>query len=138
MGRLIVGDVLIFTPRPRVPSPEPVPLGSSMRASLEEAMQAALDTADRLIAVLDGMDGDTDREDGTDAEPSLGAPEGHASQTVWLRGSDADQEACSPEVPLPDVATDWSTWSAQLPWSGCGNVVAATGVALLGLVGRGS
>ncbi|KQP67692.1 hypothetical protein ASF41_21660 [Methylobacterium sp. Leaf111] len=63
-----------------------------MRRQLEDAAQAALDTADRLIALLDRLDGDSDREDGADAEPSLGAPENHASQIVWLRGSSSDTE----------------------------------------------
>ncbi|MGW5840115.1 hypothetical protein ACWFZ6_19125 [Methylorubrum extorquens] len=34
-------------------------------------------------------------EDGADAEPSLGAPEGNDSQFIWLRGSDTDQELVS-------------------------------------------
>ena len=65
---------------------------AEFRRQIEEAAQAALDTADRLLAILDRLDGDTDREDGADAEPSLGAPENHASQIVWLRGSTADTE----------------------------------------------
>ncbi|MCJ2062310.1 hypothetical protein MKK63_06290, partial [Methylobacterium sp. J-088] len=69
-----MGDVLTFTPRP-----EPItgniasePLtGPARRASLEEAAQIALDAADRIIAVLDHLDGDADLEGGGDAEPSL-------------------------------------------------------------------
>ena len=61
--------------------------GSALRAEIEHAAQAALDQADRLIALLDGMDGESD------AEPSLAALEGHDSQVVWLRGSDRDLEA---------------------------------------------
>ncbi|MGU3536817.1 hypothetical protein [Methylobacterium sp. A54F] len=63
-----------------------------MRTQIEEAAQAALDTADQLIAILDRIDGDPDREEGGDAEPSLGAPDGHENQVVWLRGSDRDLE----------------------------------------------
>lgn len=81
-----MGIVVPFTSRQR-PAAE-----TDVRAQIEEAAQAALDTADRLIALLDRMDGDTDDEDGGDTEPSLGAPEGHASQVVWLRGSDLDHE----------------------------------------------
>lgn len=63
------------------------------RRRIEEAAQSALDTADRLIALLDQLDADPDREDGADAEPSLGAPENHhASQITWLRGSSSDCE----------------------------------------------
>jgi hypothetical protein len=82
-----VSDLLTFPVRasPARATPE-------IRTQLELAAQAVLDTADRIIALLDREDGDPDREDGGDAEPSLGAPEGHASQIVWLRGSDADRE----------------------------------------------
>lgn len=79
------------------PFPPPKPAAAvDVRAAIEDAAQAALDTADRLIALLDDMDGDPDREDGGDAEPSLGAPDGHASQIVWLRGSDSDGELDQP------------------------------------------
>ncbi|GEP04817.1 hypothetical protein [Methylobacterium oxalidis] len=76
---------------PRKPAAE-----IDVRTAIEDAAQAALDTADCLIALLDDMDGDTDREDGGDAEPSLGAPEGHTSQIAWLRGSDTDGELDQP------------------------------------------
>ncbi|CAO4135366.1 hypothetical protein OFEAOIEE_LOCUS3108 [Methylorubrum extorquens] len=49
-----------------------------------------------MIALLDR----TDREiggEGSDAEPSPRAPEGHASQVVWLRGSASDGELTSRE-----------------------------------------
>ena len=63
-----------------------------VRAGLELAAEAALDTADRIIALLDRIDGDPDVEDGCDVEPSLGAPEGHVVQIGWARGSDSDRE----------------------------------------------
>lgn len=87
-------NILQFRPRkPSAPVATTAVLeGSALRAEIEEAAQAALDQADRLIALLDGLDGNTDDEDGGDAEPSLGAPEGHDSQVVWLRGSDRDLE----------------------------------------------
>ncbi len=79
---------------------QPVPVvrtdvltGPALRAEIEAAAQAALDHADTLIAILDRLDGNTDDEDGADAEPSLGAPEGHASQIIWFRGGDRDLEA---------------------------------------------
>lgn len=56
-----------------------------VRARLEEAVE-------RLLIILDTLDGDPDFENGTDAEPSLGAPEGHDSQLIWLRGTDSDRE----------------------------------------------
>lgn len=80
--------------------PQPVPVtrtdvltGPALRAEIEAAAQAALDHADALIAILDRLDGDPE---GADAEPSLGAPEGHASQVVWLRGTDRDLEITTP------------------------------------------
>lgn len=89
-----MSNVHTFAPRrpAAAPSPLPAPSPAEIRRQIEEAAQAALDTADRLIALLNRMDGDEDREDGADAEPSLGAPEGHASQIVWLRGSSSDLE----------------------------------------------
>jgi len=90
-----MGNVLIFAPRRVAPAPAlpPALAPAEIRQRIEEAAQSALDTADRLIALLDRMDGDTDREDGGDAEPSLGAPENHhAAQFVWLRGCDSDGE----------------------------------------------
>ncbi|MCJ2121349.1 hypothetical protein [Methylobacterium sp. J-077] len=132
-----MGDVLTFTPRARSPEPaSPEPLnGPTLRASLEAAAQVALDAADRIIAVLDRMDGDTDLEDGADAEPSLAAPENHAgSQVVWMRGNDADREIEVLETVLPEVAADIPE-AIILPWQGRGNVIAAVGVALLEMVG---
>ncbi|MCJ2069330.1 hypothetical protein MKK75_11045 [Methylobacterium sp. J-030] len=88
-----MGDVLTFTPRSKPAASENLePLaGATLRASLEEAAQIALDAADRIIAVLDRMDGDADHEDGGDAEPTLAAPENATgSQVVWMRGSDRD------------------------------------------------
>ena len=90
-----MGNVHTFTPRRSVPAPAalPAPSPAEIRSQIEEAAQAALDTADRLIALLDTMEGNADDEDGGDAEPSLGAPENHhASQIVWLRGSSSDVE----------------------------------------------
>lgn len=78
--------------------PLPAPSSAEVRRQIEDAAQAALDTADRLIALLDRLDGDNDREDGADAEPSLGVSENHhASQVVWLRGTASDCEHGSPE-----------------------------------------
>ncbi|WP_419828328.1 hypothetical protein [Methylobacterium sp.] len=130
-----MGDVLTFTPRARLPEPaRPEPLnGPTLRASLEEAAQVALDTADRIIAVLDRMDGDTELEDGADAEPSLAAPENHTgSQVVWMRGSDQDREAEAPETVLPEVVVE----AVVLPWRGRGNIVAAAGSLLVDLLER--
>ncbi|MDR7038937.1 hypothetical protein J2X36_003709 [Methylobacterium sp. BE186] len=83
---LIMGTVHHFPPQQRRA------VEVDVRSAIEDAAQAALDTADRLIALLDDMDGDTDREDCADAEPSLAAPEGHDSQIVWMRGNDCDLE----------------------------------------------
>jgi len=86
---------------------------SELRAQLEEAAQVALDAADRIIAALDRMDGDPDLEDGGDAEPTLGAPEALGSQIIWLRGTDRDLEATSPEPDLTDERA-----IAQMPGAG--------------------
>jgi len=127
-----MGDVLTFTPRPKPANPDLEPLaGPALRASLEEAAQVVLDAADRIIAVLDGMDGDADHEDD---ESSLAAPENHTgSQVVWMRGNDQDCEKEAPETVLPEVATLIEV--EPLRWGGRGNVVSAVGVALLDMVG---
>ncbi|MCJ2084632.1 hypothetical protein MKK88_01295 [Methylobacterium sp. E-005] len=134
-----MGDVLNFTPHPKPAAIVlPAPLtGPALRASLEEAAQIALDAADRIIAVLDGMDGDPDHEDGGGAEPFLAAPENATgSQVTWLRGNDADREAEAPEIALPEVAAEPLPEADILPWRGRGNVIAAAGVALLDLLDR--
>ncbi|MCJ2137271.1 hypothetical protein MKK69_25040 [Methylobacterium sp. J-026] len=131
-----MGDVLTFTPRPKPAAPEiPEPLtGPALRASLEEAAQIALDAADRIIAVLDRMDGDPDTEDGGDDEPSLAAPENATgSQVVYIRGGDQDREVEAPEDVLSEVAAEPSSREIALPWQGRGNVIAAAGVVLLNL-----
>lgn len=68
------------------------PITVDTRARIEGALALALDAVDHLVAALDIIDGDPELEDGGDVEPSLGAPEGHASQVVWLRGGDRDLE----------------------------------------------
>lgn len=66
------------------------PMIPDTRARIEGALALALDAVDHLVAALDELDPDPDLEDGADVEPSLGAPEGHISQIVWLRRSDRD------------------------------------------------
>ena len=140
-----MSNVLTFAPRPKVAVPvEPAPMeGAEIRTRLGEALQTALDAADHILAVLDRMDGDTDAEDGGDAEPALFAPENHhGSQVVWLCGNDGDRETEAPEILLPVVRlspvprfrpADFAP--EPLAWGGSGNVVAAAGMALLNMVG---
>ena len=132
-------NVLTFRPRATVaPHVPPAPSPAETRRVIEEAAQAALDTADSLLAILDRMDGDTDLEDGGDTEPALAAPENHhGSQVVWMRGNDGDREAEAREILVPVIVTvrheaEVDPW--PLPWGGSGNVVAAAGVALLDMV----
>ncbi len=111
--------------------------GPALRASLEEAAQIALDVADRIIAVLDSLDGDADHEDSGDDEPSLATPENATgSQVTWLRGNDQDREAEASEPVAPEVAAEPQSVAEILPWQGRGNVIAAASVALLDLLER--
>ena len=136
-------NVITFRPRATVAPVLALPSPAETRRVIEEAAQAALDTADSLLAILDRMDGDADAEDGGDAEPALGAPENyHGSQIGWLRGNGVDREAEAVDILLPvvrvspvprfrpaDLAPD------LLGWGGNGNIIAAAGVALLEMVG---
>ncbi|MGT2488604.1 hypothetical protein ACU4GA_27185 [Methylobacterium oryzae CBMB20] len=118
-----MGDVLTFTPRPRRTAPEALPplAGAELRASLEEAAQTALDAADRIIAVLDRLDGD---------EIPATAAVVELPQAINMTGqADTLEEAGEVEA-SPNVI--------QVPpirWGGQGNVIAAAGTALLDLVG---
>ena len=76
----------------KAPAAQPIP-----REEFERLAELALDIVDRIVSILDEGDGDPDREDVGDAEPSLGAPEGHASQIIWLLGGDRDLEGTVPE-----------------------------------------
>ena len=134
-----MGDVLTFTPGPKPAAPEiPEPLSEAeLRVHLEDAAQTALDAADRIIAVLNRIDGCPDLEDGADAEPSLAAPENHGSQVTWLRGNDRDREAEAPETALPTVSREPEVIPfPPLRWGGHGNLVAAAGVALVDMLAR--
>jgi hypothetical protein len=91
-----VSNVVTFPARQ--PSAAGATLAPEIREHIERAIEAALETAQRLIGILDRADSNPDLEDGGDDEPSLGAPEGHASQIVWLRGSDLDLETTTRET----------------------------------------
>lgn len=80
-----MSTVVRFPGGRKSPAAQPIP-----REEFEKLAELALDIVDRIVALLDGEDGDPDREDCGDTEPSLGAPEGHESQIVWLRGTDRD------------------------------------------------
>ena len=87
-----MADILPFRLRPRTTVGRKPTTAIVPREDLEEAAHAALDCADRLIAILDRMDGDLDLEPGGDDEPSLGAPEEHANNILWFRGTARDLE----------------------------------------------
>ncbi|MCJ2101849.1 hypothetical protein [Methylobacterium sp. E-046] len=135
-----MGEILTFTPRLKQAAPEfPGPVSPmDLRAEIEAGAQAALDMADRFIAILDRLDGEADHEDGGDAEPSLAAPENATcSQVVWMRGNDADREMEAPEAVLPEVRTEATVIEVEpLRWGGHGNVVAAAGSLLIDLLER--
>ena len=80
-----MGNIIPFRRRVRPALPD-------TRTRIEGALALALDAVDHLVAALDDMEDDPDLEDGSDSEPSLGAPEGQASQIIWLRGGDRDLE----------------------------------------------
>ena len=134
-----MGDAMTSTPRPKSVTHEALePLtGARFLRGAKEAAQTALDAADRIIAVLVRMDSDADYEDGRDDEPSLAAPENAAaSQVVYMRGSDRDGEAETPETVLPEVLAGPQPVADILPWRGPGNVFAAAGSLNIDLIGH--
>ena len=63
------------------------------REEFQRLADLALDVVDQIVAILDAADGDADFEPDADAEPSLAAPHGGASQVIWMAGGDRDLEA---------------------------------------------
>ena len=63
------------------------------REEFKRLADLTLDVVDRIVAILDALDGDADLEPDADTEPFLGAPEGHESQMIWLRGGDRNLES---------------------------------------------
>jgi hypothetical protein len=146
-------NVITFTPRPRsvVLSPVPPLADIDLRAHLEEAAQTALDAADKIIAALDRIDAAAD--DGSEAaDPSLIAKAAHAEQVFHLRVPQEAPQTVPPveaalepvpvlepqgeQVPAQIEAQEIRLPPARLPWNGYGNVVSATGCAILALVAR--
>lgn len=76
----------------RFPGTRRIPAATIPRAEFERLAELALDVVDQIVALLNEADGDPELEEGGDAEPSLGAPEGHLSQIRWMRGGDRDLE----------------------------------------------
>lgn len=70
-----------------------IPATRIPRAEFERLAELALDVVDRIILLLDEVDGDPDAEPDADGEPSLAAPVSGPSQVLWAIGSDRDDEA---------------------------------------------
>ena len=85
----------------RFPHGRRIPAATIPREEFERLADLALDVVDRIVAILDQADGDPDLEDGGDTEPSLGAPEGRASQIGWLCGTGRDLELDLSPSPAP-------------------------------------
>lgn len=90
----------------RVPIPfPPIP---NLRVWLEARTEQLLGEAERLIAMLDTLDGDTDLEPDADAEPSLAGfgldPSGGDDREL----DDADDEAGGDDE--PDTDAERETW----------------------------
>lgn len=70
------------------------------------------------------MDGDTDRGDNGDAEPSLAAPERQGLQVTQMPGTDQDREAEPPEIVLTKAVVE--PGAECLPQTSCRGVAAGT------------
>lgn len=69
-------------------------------ATRQRLRRRLTDLIDRLIGMLDDIDGEPDLEDGGDVEPSLASPElgPRDSQGRWTAGNDDDlEEVCEDE-----------------------------------------
>ena len=76
----------------RFPASRRMPATTIPRDEFERLAELALDLVERTVALLDEQDGDSDAEEGGDAEPSLAAPIGGPCQLVWAAGGDQDLE----------------------------------------------
>lgn len=76
----------------RFPGHRRIPSTTIPRAEFERLAELALDVVDQIVALLDEADGDSDRQDGGDAEPSLASPTSGPSQMIWAAGRDRDLE----------------------------------------------
>ncbi|MCJ2044422.1 hypothetical protein MKK58_07725 [Methylobacterium sp. J-078] len=76
----------------RFPASGRIQAATIPREEFQRLADLALDVVDRIVAILDEIDGDADFEPDADSEPSLAAPIGGACQIVWMRGGDHDLE----------------------------------------------
>lgn len=83
---------LIMSNVVRFPASRRIQATTIPREEFERLAELALDVVDRIVALLDAVDGDTDLEPDADAEPSLAAPLGGTSQVIWMAGGDRDLE----------------------------------------------
>src|SRR3954452_11719966 len=79
---------------------------------LRELRRQAEAALEQMLDILNRIDGDPDLEDGGDAEPTMGAPEGLAGQSrdEWGRGTPNDE--CEHED--GDAELGWANEGSQL------------------------
>ena len=89
------------------------PVGINFRLVITSSTprQAVEDAIDRLIGLLDQLDGDPDLEDGGDDEPWLAAPEGLSGQFYSGPADDREIDADFEPDFEPDLEIDTEEWA---------------------------
>lgn len=64
-----------------------------LRRRITASLEAALDAVDRLVLLLDDLDGDPDAEDDGSAEPELAALVDEGAQSRWAGFDDVGRAA---------------------------------------------
>lgn len=74
-------------------APRPADPNALLRRQISASLEAALDAVDRLVLLLDALDGDPDAEDDGTAEPPLAALVDEGAQLRWAGFDDVGRAA---------------------------------------------
>ena len=71
----------------RFPGGRRIPAATIPREEFERLAALSLDVVDQIVALLNDLDGEADREDGAVVTSPLGSSEERPLQSVWLVGT---------------------------------------------------
>ena len=129
-----MSNILTFAPCQKEAAPELPQIMSlaERRAHLENALQSSLDTADHIMAALDQWDHEAPVIKSRPAPVAL-APEAiRLPEPVEVQGP--EPEITSTPISEPIILAEVIEPVPPLRWSGAGNIISATGIALFSLV----